>query len=447
LNQAHAKSSEARPSVQAAALASPPLAVVISSVSALLISVAILLAGNGLQGTLVPIRANLESFVPLELGLLGTAYFLGFTLGCFQGPALVSRAGHTRAFLAMTSLASAIPILHAMEVDPIFWWALRMLTGFCFAVLYIVIESWLNAKSDNATRGVVFSVYTIINLTVITAGQLMVGLADPQSFTLFGLASVLVSLAALPVAFTSSATPPQAAEFVRPRLGRLLKISPVGVAGCFAVGLANGSFWTLGPVFAQDHGFDTANVGLYMSAVVLGGAVAQWPLGNMSDRLDRRLVMAVSAMIAVVAAGATMLVPRGDLFHMLAAGALFGAGAFPLYPIAVAHANDYADQTDYVEVSSGLLLIYGLGAAVGPLLASYLRQVAGMPMLYVFTAAVHVLLIAFVVWRMAKRQPAEPAERVVYADAVIAAQTVTNFDPLSATASETADAVPAKVAA
>jgi MFS family permease len=413
------------------------LTAAVAPVTSLLVSVAVLLAGNGLQGTLVPIRASLENFMPIELGLLGSTYFIGFTLGCVLGPALVRRAGHIRAFLAMTSLASVVPLLHVMEVSPLMWWLLRAFTGFCFAVLYIVIESWLNAKSDNATRGMVFSVYTIINLTVITAGQMMIGLADPNSFILFGMASILVSIAALPVAFTLSATP-VAAEFVRPRMLRLYRISPVGVAGCFAVGLANGAFWGLGPVFAKNQGLGPAMVGLYMSAVVFGGALAQWPLGHLSDHTDRRRVMIASAAIAAAAAVATALIPAGDESAMLLTGALFGAGAFPLYALAVAHANDFAEPTDYVEMSSGLLLTYGIGAAVGPLLAGVARSFAGMPVLFLFTAAVHALLIGYVVWRMSRRQPVPEAEHVSFNDAVISAQTVTNFDPLSVQGQEAA---------
>jgi len=141
----------------------------LSPVAALLISVSILLMGNGLQGRLIPVRANMEAFSPMEVGLLGTAYFLGFTLGCIYGPSLVRRSGHIRAYLAMTSLASVISLMHAIDVNPVTWWGLRAVTGFCFAILYIVIESWLNAKSDNRTRGTVFSIYTAINLTVITS--------------------------------------------------------------------------------------------------------------------------------------------------------------------------------------------------------------------------------------------------------------------------------------
>lgn len=409
----------------------------LAPVSALLFGVSLLLMGNGLQGTLLPVRANIASFTPIELGLLGTAYFLGFTFGCVHGPLLVRRSGHIRAYLAMTSIASVIALLHAMYVDPVEWWALRAVSGYCFAVLYIVIESWLNARSDNATRGTIFSIYTAINLTVITAGQMMLALADPESFTLFAFCAILVSLAALPIAFTGSASPEQP-EFVRPRIAKLFRISPVGAAGCFAVGLANGAFWALGPVFAQNEGFDLNEIAVFMSAVVLGGALAQWPLGSLSDRLDRRIVMAVAALIALLAALVIMSLPSSERLAVVVAGACFGAGAFPLYALAVAHANDLADARESVEVSSGLLLIYGIGAAAGPLLASLWRELLGSPSLFLFTACVHVALIGYVAWRMTQRAPQEPEHRVHFAEAAIVAQTVLPIEP-SAVSAEAAE--------
>jgi MFS family permease len=412
------------------------LTTALAPLSALLFSVSLLLMGNGLQGTLLPIRGNMDGFTPIELGLLGTAYFLGFTFGCVQGPLLVRRSGHIRAYLAMTSLASVVALLHAMYVDPISWWVLRAVTGYCFAILYIVIESWLNARSDNRTRGTVFSIYTAINLTVITVGQMMLGFADPETFTLFALAAILVSLAALPIAFTGSASPEQP-EFVRPRIGKLFRISPVAAAGCFAVGLANGAFWALGPVFAQNEGFDINEIAVFMSAVVLGGALAQWPLGSLSDRVDRRLVMIAAALIAMVAAMVLMVLPAADKILMVVAGAVFGAGAFPLYAIAVAHANDSADASQSVEVSSGLLLIYGMGAAAGPLLASIWREILNAPSLFFFTACVHVLLIGYVIWRISQHERPEADQRVHFAEAAIVAQTVLPIEA-AAVSAETA---------
>jgi predicted MFS family arabinose efflux permease len=302
-------------------------------------------------------------------------------------------------------------------------------------VLYIVIESWLNAKSDNRTRGTVFSIYTAINLTVITIGQMMLGLASPASFSLFATASILISLAAIPIALTMSASPAPPDVF-RLRVGKLYRISPVGVAGCFAVGLANGAFWALGPVFAHNNGFDMTGIAVFMSAVVLGGALLQWPLGSLSDCIDRRIVMVLAALIALSAALAVTLIPAPDKSLTILAAAIFGAGAFPLYALAVAHANDNASPSDYVEVSSGLLLVYGLGAAAGPLIASMSRQIMGVPTLFLFTAVVHAVLIGWVIWRISRREATPVQERVIFSDAAIAAQTVLHFDPAAPEAKE-----------
>jgi MFS family permease len=405
------------------------LATALAPVSALLLSVSILLMGSGLQGMLLPVRANLESFSSIDLGLLGTAFFLGFTFGCIHGPLLVRRSGHIRVFLAMTSVASVTSLLHAVYVDPLAWWILRAVTGYCFAVLYIVIESWLNAQSNNQTRGTVFAIYTAINLTVITAGQMMLGFSDPKSFTLFAVSSILVSLAALPIAFTISASP-TTGEFVRPRLGKLYAISPVAVAGCFAVGLANGAFWGLGPVFAQNEGFTLTEIAAFMSAVVLGGALLQWPLGSISDRMDRRIVIVAAASIALAAALAIMWLPFENKMIVVIIGAVFGAGAFPLNTLSVAHANDFADSSEYVEVSSGLLLVYGIGATIGPLLAAFSQEWAHTQTLFYFTAGVHGMLVAYVIWRMTRREAAPAEDRAVFSDVAIAAQTVMPFDPI-----------------
>lgn len=402
-------------------------------VSALLLSTAILLMGNGLQGTLIPVRGSIEQFGSFELGLLGTGYFAGFTLGCVFGPMLLERGGHIRTFMAMASVASVTALLHAMVVEPVLWALFRALTGVCFAILYVVIESWLNEKSTNEQRGTVFSVYSVINLTVMTMGQLMIGLGDPAAFSLFALASVLVSIATLPIAFTtvSAPTPP---PFVLPNIVDLYRTSPVGFAGCAAIGLSNGAFWTFGPVFAHDRGFDVAGVGLFMSVVVIGGALLQWPLGAASDRMDRRLTVIVAAVIAASAAILMTVFPRLDDIWFMTLGCLFGAGAFPLYALVAAHTNDHAAPDEMVKVSSGLLLTFGAGAAVGPLIAGFVTNFAGSPGLFLYTASVHTALILFVFWRIRTRARTGVEERVSFNESVITAQTVSGVETETVTA-------------
>ena len=396
---------------------------ILAPVAALLISVSILLAGQGLQGTLLPVRASLEGFPTLAIGIMGAAYFLGFTLGCLRGGDLVQRVGHVRVFLAMTALASAAPLLHGLVLHPFAWGLLRALTGFCFAVLYIVIESWLNERSTNENRGIVFSVYVMITLTVLAAGQMMTLLYDPAGLELFLIASVLVSLGAIPVALSLSPSPEQP-NSVELDMRRLFRISPAGTIGCLTVGLANGAFWSLAPVFTAGISNDTSLAAWFMTAAVAGGAIAQWPLGFVSDRFGRRKVILGAALFGVaIAASAVMFGNELGFWAVNFLGVGWGAVAFPLYAISVAHANDYAEPEDYVMVSSGLLLMYGLGAVIGPFVASIFMSSIGAIGLFSFTAIVHFVLAVYVVHRMLQRASSPDEQHCSFGDALATAHT------------------------
>ncbi len=396
----------------------------LAPVAALLLSVAILLMGNGLQGTLLPVRANLEDFATLSIGLMGSLYYLGFAAGCILGPYLLRHVGHIRSFTAMAAVASAVPLVHGLILVAPAWWLMRALTGFCFAVLYLIIESWLNERATNETRGMILSLYLIINLTVITLGQLMLVLADPADFPLFAVASILVSLAAVPVALSGSAQPAPV-QTVHIRIRRLYATSPVGFLGCLFIGLANGSFWALGPVFAGVSGLDITGIALFMSATVIGGALGQWPLGRLSDRIDRRHVL-VGGSLGAAAVGVAIVLSifftTGAYVYLL--GALWGACAFPLYAIAVAHANDHAEREDFVEVCSGLLLVSAVGSVSGPILASVLMALVGAAGLFAFTAGTHVVMAGFALWRLTRRSPAAPDAQVNFSEALAAAETL-----------------------
>jgi MFS family permease len=411
----------------------------LAPVAALLLSVAILLMGNGLQGTLLPVRAQLELYSPLDLGILGSSYFLGFAAGCYFGPYVIRRVGHIRTFTAMVSLASAVALAHALVISPYAWWPLRATTGFCFAVLYMVIESWINEKSTNENRGIVFSVYTIINLTVLTVGQMMLTLGSPSSFPLFAVASILVSLAALPVALTT-APPPGPIASAKIRIGYLYKISPVGFVAALCVGLVNGSFWSLGPVFAQSYisSAGTVAIAAFMSIAVIAGAVGQWPLGWASDRVDRRKIITLACFGAAIA-GILLSISasRWDPGIFVFAAA-FGIFAFPLYALCAAHMNDSVEADGFVEASSGLLLLYGAGAIVGPLVASTALNYVGAPGLFGFTALVHLGLAGFVFYRMRRKARMPEDDREPFADSLLIAQTVAAIDPLTHTGEEDA---------
>jgi MFS family permease len=395
----------------------------LAPVASLLVGVAILLTGQGLQGTLLPVRANLEQFSVFEVGFIGGTYFLGFTLGCLLGSRMIRRVGHVRVFAAMTAAASASPLLHGLWINIWSWAFLRSVSGFCFAILYMVIESWINEKASNENRGTIFSAYSLINMTVLAVGQQMLLLDDPRTLILFAVASVLVSLAAVPVALSTSEHP-RLVQTVSLDIRYLYRNSPAGMLGALATGLTNGSFWALAPVFAAAYSDDLAVVAWVMTATVLGGAVSQWPLGHLSDRSDRRHVMALISFGGLAIAMSIWLFADqlSPFFIVLLCGA-WGAVAFPLNAISVAHANDNAEADEYVMLSGGLLLMYGLGAVAGPIISSIFMGSMGPGGLFLFTAVVHAVLLLYIVNRTLRRSAPKDSDHVPFDDALAASRT------------------------
>ena len=392
-------------------------------VAALLISVSILLTGQGLQGTLLPVRASLENFPMLAIGAMGAAYFVGFTLGCLKGGELVRRVGHVRVFLAMSALASASPLVHALVIHPAAWGLLRLVTGFCFAVLYVVIESWLNERSSNETRGIVFSAYAMITLTVFAAGQMLTLLYDPSTFELFVIASVLVSLGAVPIALSTSPTPEQPTS-ASVDVPRLFELSPSATLGCLVAGLANGAFWSLAPVFTSSVSEGTSLAAWFMTSAVVGGAVLQWPIGLLSDKYSRRGTLIAVTIVGCAVGLALGLAPQNISFVSVnLLGAAWGALAFPLYTISVAYANDHAESNEYVTVSSGLLLMYGIGATIGPFIASALMTFGEAGYLFVYAAISHGVLAVYILFRTTQTDLADIDHPIAFSDALAATQT------------------------
>jgi len=320
------------------------------------------------------------------------------------------------------TLSSVAPLL--LWVETWLWWVLRFVTGYCFAVLYVVIESWLNEQATNETRGTVFSAYTLITLTVLAVGQQLLLFYDPQQLALFAVASAIVSIAAIPVVLLVGPTPVQAEQKVRLDLRRLFRISPAGALGCLASGLTNGSFWALAPVFVAGYSADVKLVAWFMTSAVLGGALGQWPLGLWSDRVDRRWVIAFAALAGMLVGFLSWLF-GGVMTPVLLVivGAAWGAVAFPLYAVSVAHTNDHAKPGEYVMISSGLLLMYGIGAIAGPFVASLSMQLAGSDGLFLYTAMIHLALLSYIAFRFSRRVPAHEEEHGKFVDALAGAQT------------------------
>lgn len=382
----------------------------LASIAALLISVFILLAGSGLQATLIPLAAKGHAFSDLSIGFIGSSYFVGMMIGCFAAPWLIRRTGHIRAFVACTALATGAAILHALIIQPIVWDILRCASGICFAVLYAIIESWLNDKSDNKNRGSVLAFYNVINFGGMAAGQQFLRLFPPVGFQLFSLSALLISLAAVPVAVTRSESP-AVPESPRLRLRWLIALSPVGAAGAFTVGLANSAFWTIGPIYANLQGLGAAGAGDFITASMIGAVAALWPAGRMSDRVDRRFVIVACCAIAALSGIGLAFAPAGAAWLIYGLAFVFGAAAMPIYSLSSAHAADYASASEMVLVSTGLLLVYTIGAIVGPTAAASLVQLTGAGALFALTAATHAGMAGLTIYRLSRRVAIPPDER------------------------------------
>jgi len=312
-------------------------------------------------------------------------------------------------------------------VEPAVWFAVRAATGICFAVLYMVIESWLNARSTNVTRGVVFAFYAIISFGMLGGGQLLLAVDSPADYPLFLIASIMVSVAAVPVAL-SRAPQPEPIEYIHIRFGHLYRLSPVGMAGSFIVGATSGAIWSLAPIFFGGGGATTQDIAVFMTVMVLAGAIGQWPLGLISDRTDRRLVIAAAAFLSIWAGSAMSFFGTDTGRLALVLTGIFGFLSFPLYMLCVAHMNDSVEHDGFVEAASGLLLIWGAGAVAGPLIAANVMAAAGLGGLFYTTAALHSVLLVFTVYRLSQREARPAEERGVFIDAVRAGQTVSTVD-------------------
>lgn len=385
----------------------------IRAVLTLFLGVAIILAGNGLLGTLLGVRGQLDGLGPSTLGWIMSAYFGGFVAGTFWVPKLIRQIGHIRAFSALASLASVTTLLHGMYVHPVPWLLLRFAAGICIVGLYIAIESWLNERTPNEERGHVFSAYMTTTLFGLGLGQLLLLVGDPSQLELFALASVLLSLGLVPVAMTR-VHEPKLVETPRLGLRRLYGISPLGVVGCVFSGLAAGSFWGLGPVFAAELGMVPSHVAMFMALTILGGILMMWPVGRLSDRYERRRILAYVCVFASLGASATaLLAPLGE-WGVLLGGFAYGCFAFSLYSLSAAHTNDHLEPGQVLEVTSSLQLLWGSGAILGPILAGLLMQWIGPVALMFWIAGTALVPAIFARYRMTVRAPVPMAEQGEY---------------------------------
>ncbi|MEM6492190.1 MAG: MFS transporter, partial [Pseudomonadota bacterium] len=393
---------------------------------ALLASAALLIAGNALQNTLIGVRATIEGFDAVFVGVAMAGFFFGYVIGALACPRLIDRVGHIRAFAVLATVSSAAALAHPVYPDVVVWTLLRILTGACIAGLLLVVESWLNGKVANAGRGQLLSIYFMLNYGVTAASQYFLLLAPASGYELFILASVLLSFAVAPVGVTTE-TAPAPPPRRRLSLSKLYAVSPLAVVGCFLVGVTNGAFWSLGPVYAVGIDLAPSAVSLLMSAIVVGGMLAQAPIGRLSDRVDRRWVIVGGALCLSTSAApfALGVLEGGPAFFVVAV--ILGGFLLTQYALCVAHANDFAEPGDFVLVSSGLLLVFGIGASIGPLLAGAAMDLVGPRALFMHIILFALINAAFGIWRMTARAAPASAQAAEFAPSPVAAAPV--FDP------------------
>ena len=405
----------------------------IASVRSLLLAILMLMLGAGFLTTLVSVRLQASGTSALAIGLVATSYFGGLTVGAMGAGRLVRRVGHIRAFAAFVSLLSASTLTYAvLEAAPL-WALLRFIDGCCVAGVYVCLESWLNDRADSETRGSVLAGYMIALYMGQGLGQQLLNISDTAPSIPFVVASILVSLAVLPVALTRMAGPPLEQTASLP-IRALYGVSPLGIIGVAVTGIVLGAFYGLAPVYARESGLGIAETAWFMTAVILGGVALQWPLGRLSDRLDRRSV--IVATMAGAAASAFALFASGPAGSGLLFASLFGGTSFALYPLCVAHTNDHLTSAQRIGATGGLVLVYSLGAVLGPLLASASMSTFGPGGLFLVIGMLSTGVFGFGLWRQWKGDAVPGDRQRTYQMLPRTTPVVAALDPLSLAAGD-----------
>lgn len=393
-----------------------PVTSEVSASWALFAGIALLTLGTGLQGTIIGVRASLEGFDTVATGFVFSAYYVGFLLGSSLAPRTLTRVGHIRVFAALASSASASVLLHALFVQPATWVAIRFVVGLCAAGLFVTAESWLNDRADEDTRGRLLGVYFVVLMGGMGSGQLLLNAADPLGFELFVLASVLVSLAAVPISLTAKPAP--SIPDLHPVPFRwLFHQTPLGVIGSAATGFTTGVLFTLAAVYGATIGLSQARISVFMAAIFVGAVVMQIPLGQLSDHGDRRFTIAFTAAAGAALAflGAVLLDQPGLPHLTLMVG--IGGTAVPLYSMVLAHTNDYLEPAERTGAGARLVFASGAGAVLGPLVGAVAMSTIG-PEGFFWTLSVVLGTIAVYSLYRTTRRPAATRDRRTHADPV-----------------------------
>ena len=383
------------------------------SFAALFLSVILLQIGVGGVAPLDALSGIQLGFTTAEIGLLGSAHFVGFFIGCWLAPRLMGAVGHSRGFAAFTALGTIGIMAHMLVVTPEAWFVLRVMTGMCVAGCFTIVESWLQAKVTNETRGRTMGIYRVIDITASLAAQLVISVLEPASYVSYNILAIACCAALMPLVLTR-VTQPEMPEAPRLRPSLAWKRSPLAAAAVISAGITAASFRMIGPVYGVEVGLDADQVALFLAAFVLGGALSQYPAGWLADRYDRRWVLVWLSAAAIVTSGISVGTAQSGTTAVLWASGIFGFATFPIFSVAAAHAHDFADDSERVELSAALMFFYATGAIAAPWGVSSLIERFGPEAMFALVALAHVILILFSLIRMRRRE-AVTRTRYVYA--------------------------------
>lgn len=385
---------------------------VIKNSWALLFGMFLLMLGNGLQGTLLGVRGAIEGMSPQTMSWVMTGYFVGFLFGSQLTPNMIRRVGHVRVFAALGSLVSACLILYAAWTNPYFWFLLRIIVGFCFSGIYVVAESWLNDSSSNETRGQTLSAYLIVQMMGIVLAQAVLNFADPSGYMLFIIISVVVSLSFAPILLSVSPAP-QFQTSKRMTLSQLWSISPLGVVGQFFLGAIFAALFGMASVYGTERGLTVKDISLFVAAIYFGGMISQYPIGWVSDRMDRRVLIFIVCSIGTFFSFAANL--SDSFIWLLIVAFIIGGVSNPLYSLYIAYTNDYLEHDDMASASGGLIFLTGIGAIFGPSIVGWLLDAYGAASYFWFIGSVMAIMGSYALYRMTQTSSTAVEDTNAYA--------------------------------
>jgi MFS family permease len=385
---------------------------VIKNSWALLFGMFLLMLGNGLQGTLLGVRGSIEGMSPQTMSWVMTGYFVGFLFGSQLTPNMIRRVGHVRVFAALGSLVSACLILYAAWTNPYFWFLLRIIVGFCFSGIYVVAESWLNDSSSNETRGQTLSAYLIVQMMGIVLAQAVLNFADPSGYMLFIIISVVVSLSFAPILLSVSPAP-QFQTSKRMTLSQLWSISPLGVVGQFFLGAIFAALFGMASVYGTERGLTVKDISLFVAAIYFGGMILQYPIGWVSDRMDRRVLIFIVCSIGTFFSFAANL--SDNFIWLLIVAFIIGGVSNPLYSLYIAYTNDYLEHDDMASASGGLIFLTGIGAIFGPSIVGWLLDAYGAASYFWFIGSVMAIMGSYALYRMTQTSSTAVEDTSAYA--------------------------------